>query len=41
MDSGRAAVESSDLPTLSVVVPTYNEEDRIETCLRIDPGGRR
>jgi glycosyltransferase involved in cell wall biosynthesis len=33
MDSGRAAVESSDLPTLSVVVPTYNEEDRIETCL--------
>jgi|GEM_PF-829563 len=30
---GRRTAESSDLPSLSVVVPTYNEEDRIETCL--------
>ncbi|SFR86816.1 Glycosyltransferase, catalytic subunit of cellulose synthase and poly-beta-1,6-N-acetylglucosamine synthase [Halomicrobium zhouii] len=31
--SGRATAESSTRPSLSVVVPTYNEEDRIETCL--------
>lgn len=31
--SGRTAAESNELPSLSVVVPTYNEEDRIETCL--------
>lgn len=30
---GQATAESSDRPSLSVVVPTYNEEDRIETCL--------
>lgn len=31
--AGPALVEPTALPSLSVVVPTYNEEDRIETCL--------
>ena len=31
--AGRATAERTSLPSLSVVVPTYNEEDRIETCL--------
>jgi len=32
-DAATASEGAAGLPSLSVVVPTYNEEDRIETCL--------